>query len=101
MVQMKAIDELITTQKPKTYFDGSFLEKMRLDCQSGPKILSLFLLIFFKLVMFIGLLKAYMKSIDQLSLMQKKLTLFGVPFWKKSGKSVNGVNFFEDGFVGR
>ena len=48
MVQMKAIDELITTQKPKTYFDGSFLEKMRLDCQSGPKILSLFFTDFFQ-----------------------------------------------------
>ena len=43
--------------------------------------------------MFIGLLKAYMKGIDQLNLMQKKLTLFDVPFWKHSGKSVKVVHF--------
>ena len=71
---------------------------MRRDCQSGPKMLSLFLLIFF---LQIGHVYRLVKGIDQLSLMQKILTLFFVPLWKKSGKSVKGVTFHQLGPLGR
>ena len=52
-----------------------------------------FLLIFFQTGYVHRLVKGLLKGIDQLNLMQKKLTLFDVPFWKHSGKSVKVVHF--------
>ena len=82
MAQMKGLDELITTQKTQNLFWLTFFGKKETWLSKGPTNMIFFYWFFSKLVMFIGLLKAYMKGNDQLNLMQKKLTLFDVPFWK-------------------
>ena len=75
---MKRLDSLIATQKTRTHFEWSFLRKWDLTNKKVQKSLTLFevCLIFSKLVMLIRCLKAYMKWLDPLSSMQKKLVVF-------------------------
>ena len=77
---------------------------MRLDRQKSLKTLYSFWSFsdfFSKMVMLISCLKAYMKWLDPLSSMQKKLAMFFWPFWKTSAKTVKKEQFFLDIFDGK
>ena len=89
---MKHLDALIATQKKLTITDyfGKNLTKQS-EASKESKKLEVYHCsssCFSKLFMFIGLFKAYTKSIDQLSSLQKKQALFDVAFFSSQTFSV-------------
>ena len=65
-------------------------KKKRLDCQRGANKIDPFsplLLMFMQSVNICNVLKYYMKFINLLGQIAKKLALFDVKCWEKSGKS--------------
>ena len=84
-------------KKTRTHFNGLFLKNETWPSKKSQKVELFFKVcpVFFsKLIMFIGCLKALMKCHDPQILIQQKLAMWYVPFWKKLGKPVKKGNLF-------